>query len=813
MATMSQTWPIFIVLAVLAARLCAGEKSCAIQSSAGPVVQRGSSFEVYCTFKRTCKKRMISYPKPTPQSQEYNTTTIYFKVANITEDRTYSCRCFSPLLDPCGLDIFAGYPPDQPKNLSCIYQVTSDQIGVVTCTWNRGKETCLRDQKNGSLLWVKAVTGNLTLEPKTYKNLSKGTHPPRASITVPSSVQLISVWVQVQNQLGSAKSITTNYRLRDIAMPSAPELVQPDCSSRECILRVKQSVQTQHVEIQYRAETEQTWTSHLNTDVQMASEEGHSICFLEPYRLYHFRARSKFSTGLWSEWSANVSSWTQEEAPAIAMDVWYSETSADFTSLRVYWKEVNVSVARGKITAYVARVYSQTSGLVCSVNISTDARTYVVQFCADCTVTMWACNSKGMSPPARIATRHIQAKSLDGLHVTANNLSASISWTKAETAPPNAAVVLEWYPKGHKLEELNWLKLGSEDHHITITGIKPFECYEGAVYVVYNETSVGKTSFAGLATLESAPAAGPLPQETVEGNKVKVAWAELHSDTRKGCLTNYTIYLENGSGLQNSYYVPASERWFIIKDLPPSVYSLWMTASTAKGEGPAGQRIKFFIQQEPQLSLLLVCLFLFLITSCVLCLCQSSAVKQRFWVFFQCLMLHDVPDPANSKWAKECTQEQGKINLHMQPGGPSATEEEEEPILVDVEELPKPTGTSHKTPDVSSRLLPQISQGPLTEPATLLYPLTTYIKSFSHDSDSSDHTQTSLDTNTTAGYISSQGNMEEYQEEEEEEEEFVEMLDFFPSHNIFMDSLQIGGKLTLDAVKIDCNDLFHNSFS
>lgn len=29
----------------------------------------------------------------------------------------------------------------------------------------------------------------------------------------------------------------------------------------------------------------------------------------------------------------------------------------------------------------------------------------------------------------------------------------------------------------------------------------------------------------------------------------------------------------------------------------------------------------------------------------------------RVWMLFQCLMLDDVPDPANSKWAKECTQE------------------------------------------------------------------------------------------------------------------------------------------------------------
>lgn len=36
---------------------------------------------------------------------------------------------------------------------------------------------------------------------------------------------------------------------------------------------------------------------------------------------------------------------------------------------------------------------------------------------------------------------------------------------------------------------------------------------------------------------------------------------------------------------------------------------------------------------------------------------QFFTFALRFWVFFQCLMLSNVPDPANSKWAKECTQE------------------------------------------------------------------------------------------------------------------------------------------------------------
>ena len=49
------------------------------------------------------------HPSTTQKHTELNSTTIYFKVVNITKNRTYSCQCnCSPTLDPCGLDIFTG---------------------------------------------------------------------------------------------------------------------------------------------------------------------------------------------------------------------------------------------------------------------------------------------------------------------------------------------------------------------------------------------------------------------------------------------------------------------------------------------------------------------------------------------------------------------------------------------------------------------------------------------------------------------------------------------------------------------------------
>ncbi|XP_026201283.1 interleukin-12 receptor subunit beta-2 [Anabas testudineus] len=794
MATMCQTWSIFTVVLLLAVQLCVGGKSCTIWSSVGTLVQRETSFKVYCSFYCKCKGSMYSGHPPALQSHmELNPTTILFNVVNITKNRTYSCHCdCSPGLDPCGLDISTGYPPDSPKNISCIYKVKENKSGDVFCSWNRGRTTYL---ENTSFLRMRIRNHTHTL-----RIPSKGTDSPAGSFPVPTSVQFISVWVRVENALGSAQSSIINYTLSDIETPPTPDLVQPECSSRACTVKVKQqSVRTEHLEIQYTAGG-QTWTMYSKQAANLSPVQ--NITSLEPYTLYHFRARVRFSSGLWSEWSASISNWTQEDTPN-KLDVWYAETASDFTSLRVYWKKANMPTSRGTIKGYELEMYNPSSGSTFVSNISVDVRNYSVTFCAECEVKVWARNSKGLSPPAKITVSHTKAEPPQDVRATQGNHSVTISWRKPETAPPPVACVVEWYPEGRKLEKLRWVRLSGSDSHAVITDMKAFECYEGAVHVFYGGNSASSSRFTGVTTQESAPAAFPVFEHTVEGNIVTVTWTELDRGQRMGCITKYTIYLESDNGHTQRHSVPASHRVFIFKDLPPALYNLWMTASTAKGEGPIGVKIRFLIQQS-QLSLLLVCGVIFIILLLV-CLCQCTAVKQRF----QCLMLDVVPDPANSKWAKECTQEKGKMNLQVQLSNSSVTKEEEELILVEVEELPKQIGDTSTPDNVSSQYPSQSALSPETTPATLLYPLTTYIKSLSHDSDSSDHTQTSLDTNTTVDYISSHGpeNMgeEDQDEDEDEDEEFAEVLGFFPSHNMFTDQLHFGGKLTLDAVKIDCS--------
>ncbi|NXR70634.1 IL23R protein, partial [Rhadina sibilatrix] len=55
---------------------------------------------------------------------------------------TFTCKAFcgggEKLI--CGIDIWCGNPPDEPRNVSCIQDGAG---GRVTCTWDTGRPTYL----------------------------------------------------------------------------------------------------------------------------------------------------------------------------------------------------------------------------------------------------------------------------------------------------------------------------------------------------------------------------------------------------------------------------------------------------------------------------------------------------------------------------------------------------------------------------------------------------------------------------------------------------------------------------------------------
>lgn len=68
---------------------------------------------------------------------------------------------------------------------------------------------------------VRTLPRNHTVAPVTSDVSSKGNDLLSASFNVSTSVQLITVWVQVHNALDSAVSVPVNYTLSDIGKTEA----------------------------------------------------------------------------------------------------------------------------------------------------------------------------------------------------------------------------------------------------------------------------------------------------------------------------------------------------------------------------------------------------------------------------------------------------------------------------------------------------------------------------------------------------------------------------------------------------------------
>nr|XP_057929338.1 interleukin-12 receptor subunit beta-2 [Doryrhamphus excisus]XP_057929340.1 interleukin-12 receptor subunit beta-2 [Doryrhamphus excisus] len=791
MAAGSPSWSTVSVLTLLPLlHLWTGETSCVIWSSAGTVIRRGSSLDVYCTFDCECGRSMYEGHPPAPQRYTVvNSSTTRLRVANVGEDGTYSCRCACPPTpDPCGLDIRTGYPPERPEEVSCVYQVRSNETGLLLCRWERGRRSHLQD----------------TTELRLTSVPEERPHPPYrssvggdtwATFNVSEEVRRVSVWVHIRNALGTSESKPSNYTLSDIAMPPAPHLRGAVCSSRTCDITVQQSVRTAHLEVQYAADREHiVWSACPHAQGHMGRDQVWSISFLDPYRLYSFRARAKFSTGLWSEWSAIISTWTQEEVPAKEMDVWYAQTSSNFTYITIFWKVMNISEARGKILKYRVSVYSAKSRLRFTASLGANVTNASVPFCARCQAALCAINSKGRSPPANITAYH--AKPFPHFHVKAQAAQHSVAlwWNKPERAA--AQVVVEWYREGLKMQEMQWLRLEGGAYHAIITGLKPSECYQAAIHVFHQDSSVTTSNLQLLNFSQSVPRVGPSFQQEVEGNKVKVQWAELPRGERGGCVLKYTVYLEDSTGHVQPYACHASRRTYVSKELRPGVHRMWMTAWTSRGQGPAGQRVNFIIQSAEKFPAFpLVGCILSMVSVVLMCVCcQVSAVKKRLRGILQ-RFLFKVPDPANSNWAKECNQVKGEKN-HLSEA--IMAEEEEEDFIMEAEE--------DCDVELQEDFIMELQEEPgvnmdVPPPTGQDTPITTYIKTYCS---SSQNTHTSMESNATVDYGSSKHQHDLlHQDHQDHEDQFAQMLTLLPDFDSFTQTHQ----LTLDTVHVRRNTL------
>ncbi|KAJ8392587.1 hypothetical protein AAFF_G00074650 [Aldrovandia affinis] len=737
---------------------------------------------------------------------------------NLSSDQVFVCKCETrdKILWFCGFDLHVVYPPREPRGLLCIQEEGSRDV---RCWWKEGRE----NYRTTSELWVRTQAPNSTEKVRPISGSSGS-----ATFSIQESQAHYSVWVNVSNKLGFVVSRSLNFSLRDIVRPPAPKINRVNCSSRHCVLYWDGRQDPLHMQVEHRA-VQGNWTTHL---FNANANRTWGIDVQEPYTSYEVRARCMLTPwrGLWSEWSTVFTTRTEEEAPHKKLDMWYTEESphSQNASLTVLWKGPSKSEAGGRIMGYRLVVHDLRTGNTTVYNSSNRSTDQQIT-CAHCNVTLSVYNSKGHSPPVsmtiplRTAQRAFAPQ--DVQCTPRNNSSIAICWQEPATAAPVSEYLVEWYPVHRRKQELRWTRMRSGQLHAVITeNIRPGECYQGAVYALYEEER-GKADFLDVFSMELAPTQGPTPTVVVDG-RVIVTWTEIPRRHRRGCLRSYTIYLERTRDRAVQKYVlgpvDSRRRYSIISDLQPGErYNLSMTGSTTAGEGYRGESILFFYphREDQQVANGLafgVCTFI--VCLAVMSLCQISSVRQRLATCCFCFM-PVVPDPANSNWAKECAAIKGDVMLDSQLYFDNSTLEEE-PHTVEIQELQEPWASGN--PAIGRTSPPGVGTAdlrPLLQPSqslrqtSPLYPgklTSSYIKSFSHESESSEETQESRSTDVTVDYISSHGLLAEGIEvAAEDDDDCPDESNLFscPLSPFLEPKFSCGGKLTLDAVKIDCSFL------
>ncbi|XP_062308556.1 interleukin-12 receptor subunit beta-2 [Osmerus eperlanus] len=782
--TWARLLPVLLMLGVHFG-VCLGRKPCVAFSSAPTTLPRGSSFQVFCTFPPGCSPMRMQDQAPA----QHNATTLVLNVTRIQRDSIYSCRCGN-MLEPCGLDVYTGYPPAVPEELSCFQDGPG---GEVWCSWKRGRETHLL---TNWMLWVRRGSGVPVV---SYRGNGSGS----AWVPEPGpDSSVFSVWVNASNKLGSNLSTTLNFTLRDIVRPRPPVLSAADCSSRSCVLRLEGS--RAEMQAQYRT-AGQRWTpcplsgrvpqgKGCTRPQPCTSLQPYRLDDLQPYQRYDFRVRIRFRTVFWSEWSDPISNTTDDDVPVKAVDAWYT---LDDQSLHIHWKRLSDQEASGRVLFYEVIVRDQKFSTNPSTNHLSVQRNC---FLSACEVTVVAGNSRGRSPPASLSIRTAAAPPpQDVSWRVVSNSSVALFWRRPGGAGEVQGYLVEWYPAGRRTTDLNWVRLTPEHNHTTLTDIRPYGCYSGAVLVEYAGSpgkagSLGRAGFEAVHTWEKVPTAGPSFRERVESAKVTLSFLGMPDGHSQGCVLHYNACVSPSREKQKIVcsVIPAWKQQHSL-DLPPG-HTLWLTASTAAGEGP---RSKPIINRQhenqnpsPGTIVLLVCLIT-AVVMVMMCLWHCSAVQQRVYLLFNCLMLDIVPDPANSKWAKECAKKKGELFVQVPLRDSDLSQE---PASVEVQ-LPEDWGGGSSDPGTITSAPPGDNTSEL--PPQTAHHQTSYLKSFSQQSDASDQTQASQDTAVV--YVSGLGNEEEEEEEEEEEA-------FFPSALSSFMGISMGGKLTLDAVRIDCSD-------
>lgn len=538
--------------------------------------------------------------------------------------------------------------PVKPENVSCqAVQGVKYISTTLRCSWAAaGRQT--------SGVPTSYTLNVAVISSAAFNASTRGNEAAVDFLTSFPNHMMLDIWVEAHNRLGRVESehlkeeagwfVKTN-------PPSDVQVVSERSFPTSLLINWTHPIPKEYVRLTYQIRFcpngSESWTYvplvDTATDIQSFRLQN-----LRPATVYVSQVSCKNAReghGYWSAWSANATAATTEDRPG-KPDLWRIVSEGDDGRLVQFICKDPVR-PNGRITGFSIRLQDQK--VPRPVNRSESGSFTVLQrlrLADGKSVKAFAAahNAVGKSAEASlvIPDKAHEPPPVAELKVWPQGGRLWLEWT-----PPNSSSLSEYVVQWVSGEQTDWQRENRTTRRTAIKGdLERFVCYNVSVHPLYSGRT-GRAARAEAFLEQGAPLEAPAVR--LKGkpghNEAELVWKELPQRSRRGFITNYTIFYTSET-TTHKVTLPADATSYTLTSLTGNTkYDTWIVASTVNGSTASFNHSFTTLKYAPGemegivVGVSLGFLFLVVVTM-LLCAYKKDAIKVNFWP--------RIPDPGES---------------------------------------------------------------------------------------------------------------------------------------------------------------------
>ncbi|XP_069562112.1 interleukin-6 receptor subunit beta [Brachyistius frenatus] len=444
-------------------------------------------------------------------------------------------------------------------NISCYYQKSADGRTSMTCGWPQ--ESSSHTESDASLIFTSG-----------YKTVScQGIFNPAAVLKVTARIKHLTAGGEIWSE---PHTVDLYYAVK----PIQPVLTALG-STEDSLVVSWRSSREGRCRLRYRINNTRIWTQAPDYIAAQADLLTCTIKDLLPFTTYRAAVACRGRSGVWSDWSADISGRTLDRVPSRPLEVCYrveEKGSGGSSLLHLLWKAPDPREAGGRVLGY--QVSHEPNGLIQNV---TELTTVLAVEEVNCTVTVTAFNTAGYGPAAHLRL-NTQRQSSGNLWISSSypgKKALLVQWNTlltASSAPPVSHFAVRWRSE-KSLSTSRWSRVDSLTTSTVIEDVEPDESYLITVSPVYNHQFGSPQSLS--ASLQQGALMEAVSLKVVGVTKMTVtivwAWQKKSGPIR---VNRYRVLLRKDSDRQALSLWPDQWQHSFFNLTPNTEYSLLLLA-------------------------------------------------------------------------------------------------------------------------------------------------------------------------------------------------------------------------------------------